>query len=188
MKRLLYSSLLMMLLMMSCIGNGTGGKDDNDSDSVMVPAMEKPLVPIVGTVGESTTMHVLELVTDDGQSAEFDYEEAIGGADVGDRVLAFTRDDMAVNVVNVTAMSHLWKIVDADSKQHLELHPDFTATSYGMDHDYVSWTCGCPAFSDTPLLFLNYGAGSNGYPLQLLTADSLILYNEGDAIRMVCIN
>ena len=74
--------------MVACVTDGkTGGNTVTDSDTIVVDTINNTSKVVVGTVGEGTTMHMLELVTDDDSLYYFDYENnVIGGLVAGDVV------------------------------------------------------------------------------------------------------
>ena len=193
MKRLIYLSILLPL-MMACVGNGsTEGEDNSDSDSVVVP--DSAFMTFYGTVGEGTTMHVLEFYcnTDPSDSTgakiprTYDYDNnVIGGLEVGDFVAvseSVPNADLVV-IVNITSLSHLWQIVSEGSDKYLQLDTNFSATTYGMAKDFDCWMVG-PGWVD---LILNNVGVHEKYSVELLTSDSLILSGDNSTLAMKRIN
>lgn len=193
MKRLIYVSLVLPL-MMACVGNGNtdeGGKADSDS----VVVTDSAFMTSYGTVGEGTTMHVLEFYcnTDPCDSTgamiprTYEYDNnVIGGLEVGDFVAVSETFPIADSVVimNITSMSHLWQVVGEGNDLYLQLDTNFTATTYGMDKAFDRWMVG-PGWVD---LIINSVGTHEVYSVELLTTDSLILKNDQSIMRMKRIN
>jgi len=131
-------------LLTACNGK-TENKDGEQNDTII------SLVPdtaLYGTVGEGTTMHVLELKTDGGKtlSLEMNTDEESdvqGGVFAGDRVtLTFTENDNGdktiTRMVNLTSLQGKWTSLDRNFK----ILEDGTVESTGSaeTHPYTLWS------------------------------------------------
>ena len=175
MKRFLYFAMLLPL-MIACVGNGT--TDENgSSDSDSVAPLCDAAVSVQGIVGEGTTMHELELLLPDDSIAYFSYDnDALGGLAAGDEVVVswMKSNECQVYISNITSLSHLWQIVNAEGRQCLQLDKNGGATTYGMDSTYDHWE------SSFGLLRLYNNNVVSQWNIQLLTSDSLIIDDGGD--------
>ena len=92
MKHLLNLSLfgVLALFFAACTGNSTQQGDGNDSDSVAVVTM--PDTAVYGIIDESTTMHMLTIILEDGKTKSFSMNldsiesDIQGGLFAGDKV------------------------------------------------------------------------------------------------------
>ena len=94
MKHLLNLSILGVLAVFfaACMGNSTvsGNGDNNDSDSVAVVTV--PDTAVYGIIDESTTMHMLTIILEDGKTKTFSMNldsiesDIQGGLFAGDKV------------------------------------------------------------------------------------------------------
>lgn len=127
-------------------------------DEPKKPTGSKPSVTIVpldsipgifeahGTIGEGTSMNVMEFINDDGDTLYINIngQAVMGGVNVGDEVEMIynisKEENVASVAVNLTALQHLWSQRGADGKeQSLELNSGGRATTYDMAIDYDSW-------------------------------------------------
>lgn len=144
--------LALSFCMQSCIdGNNKKNTSDKDSDSIHVILIDSIDVPgmyeKVGIVGEGTTMNVLELITDEGDtiSIECPNDMVTGGVSVGDRIAitynAGEESNYAMTSINLTALQHLWTQQGMDGHdQSLELDENGRATTYDMAVEYNAWS------------------------------------------------
>lgn len=100
-----------------------------------------------GTVGDGTTMHVLQLIQEDGTPIELELVNgpAMGGMEVGDEMSVIVGESngqpTAALAVNVSALQHLWSMRAPDGRvQSLEMNPNGRATTYNMSPAaYDAW-------------------------------------------------
>lgn len=176
--------LFVLPFMVACVTDGkTGGNTVTDSDTIVVDTINNASKVVVGTVGEGTTMHMLELVTDDDSLYYFDYENnVIGGLVAGDVVNVLYEETDGVTsafvITNLSALSHLWALADTDGKQHLELNDGGNATVFGMDIDYDHWDVYAGK------LVLKHMTEADTLNITLLTEDSLIVEGKSETIKM----
>ena len=179
-------AFLTLIALGSCVGNGENAEEtDASADSIALADSMAEAVPqlnqVAGTVGEGTSMHSLELLLGDGNSMYFFYENnAIGGISAGDEV-SVTYDKIegeltAINIVNLTALTHLWKV--EGQNQHLEINSKGRLTTYGMKDAYNKWTIA------ENQIILSGNQLTDTLGIQLLTADSLIIANENKSFIM----
>lgn len=175
-----------LLILASCVETkkGEGG---TETDSLAI--VEQTTVE-VGTVGDGTSMHLLELVGRSGDTLYFDYENnAVGGLACGDLVsVEYTKGDGELNaehIVNLTALCNSWMANYDFGSSYLTLKQDGRASYVGSDFPYKKW-----AISDGCLYLTKDGAymteegDIDTFDIVLLTEDSLLLQTmcEGDSI------
>lgn len=144
-----FSYIFLLLLLASCTGNST--KNDTDSDSVRVLILDSIDIPdvydLVATVGEGTSMNMLELITPSGDTiyVESPNGMVVGGVGTGDKIcVTYNVQDGQNHVmtcINMTALQHLWAQPAIDGhKQCLELNEGGRAATYDMALEYDAWT------------------------------------------------
>ncbi|MBR0046567.1 MAG: hypothetical protein IJP75_06750 [Bacteroidaceae bacterium] len=175
---------LSMLLFFSC--------EEKKQGTVELPVKIVPLDSIPGifeahgTIGENTTMNVLEFINDDGDTlyVQVNNQAVMGGVNVGDEVELIYNVTMEENVasvaVNLTALQHMWSQRGADGKeQSLELDAKGRATTYDMAVDYETWEVkdGLLLLRSPKKLGDETPAIVDTFEIMQLTADSLVLMN-----------
>ncbi len=118
---------------------------DEQKDSIVV---EVPDTAIYGVVGEGTSMHVLELLTEDGKTMSFamsqdSCSDIQGGIFAGDKVTLTTRkgsgEDLEVEkLVNLTSLLGKWTSLD----RNFEIQEDGVIVSAmkAESHPYTQWS------------------------------------------------
>lgn len=152
MKKIFYIliSILGIGIVASCTGNGNKGNEDEE-DSAKVIIIDSISVPsiynITGVVGDGTSMNVLELVTDKGDTLliECPSEMVVGGVEVGDLMAVTYNSNGETNSImtsiNLSALQHLWTQKGADGRsQSLEIDEDGRAVTYDMSVEYNAWS------------------------------------------------
>lgn len=152
MKKIFYIlfSILGIGIVASCNGNGNKGNEDEE-DSAKVIVIDSISVPsiynITGVVGDGTSMNVLELVTDNGDTLliECPSEMVVGGVEVGDLMAVTYNSNGETNSImtsiNLSALQHLWTQKGADGRsQSLEIDEDGRAVTYDMSVEYNAWS------------------------------------------------
>lgn len=183
------ASLLLCLLAACTGGNGTASDASRDSDSVAAAPQQTPTPPrrdreAVGTVGDGTSMHVLELVTDSLDTLYLETSSIVvsGGLVCGNRVNVIYHRDAegltATAATNTTALEHLWTRRAANGHtQSLEIDAGGRAATYDMPTAYSTWRLhGGQLLLSTPR---QAGVEQSGYTdtfdIMLLNADSLVI-------------
>lgn len=164
--------IISLLMLAACVDTRKADEikiDKEDTESAETIIANE----VRGVVGEGTSMHSLELITDQGDSLTLFYENnAIGGLTCGDWVdVSYDNTGSggeltARSIVNLTALAHLWKI---DAKQHLEINLKGDATSYGMPISYQSWEV------EGDKLILIGTAAADTFHIVMLSEDSLYM-------------
>ncbi len=184
------------LCLVSCAGGSGSDRQQDDSTSVK-DTVNVPLQPTEknaaegwnetrGRAGDGTSMHSLELVTDDGDTLYIFYENnAVGGITSGDLLDVVYKEDgenelAAQTIVNLTSLAHVWSVAGADGRKHIELDSHGNATVYGVGNGYDRWTV------DSGRLVLYNSVNADTFDITLLTDDSLILagVHKSSTIRM----
>lgn len=141
MKRLFYiASAFMLFSLFSC-------EEKKEPPVKIVPIEELPaIVEAHGTIGDGSSMNVLEFISDDGDTTylSMNNQSVTGGENTGDEVQVLyyvtDEDNYAHIAVNLTSLQHLWTQKGADGKdQSLELNPGGKATTYDMSINYENW-------------------------------------------------
>ena len=139
-----------------------------------------------GTIGDGTSMNVLEFINDDGDTLYITVngQAVMGGVHVGDEmemIYNVTEDDNIASVaVNLTALQHLWSQRGQDGReQSLELNSGGRASTYDMAIDYDSWQVkdGLLLLHSPKKLGDESPAVVDTFEIMQLTADSLVLMN-----------
>lgn len=147
----LYSSIVLVsALLQSCFG-GSGKTDDsneNDTTQIKIESMPLPdISEVVGIIGDGTSMNVLEIITENGDTMEIECsnDRVVGGVEVGNKV-SITYNNLggeyhATTSINISALEHLWTQVGLDGhSQSLELNENGRATTYDMTVEYNKWS------------------------------------------------
>lgn len=144
MKKILSVVSLVMLIatMVGCNGKkAENSMEGNDSIEVMVQD-----TAVYGIVGEGTTMHVLELLTDEGKTVLYEMDtdslsDIQGGIFAGDRITVIVApgSDMpqVVKAVNMTTLLGKWTALD----RNFEIKEDGVVESpmKTETHPYTHW-------------------------------------------------
>ena len=175
-----------LLILASCVETkkGEGG---TETDSLAI--VEQTTVE-VGTVGDGTSMHLLELVGRSGDTLYFDYENnAVGGLACGDLVsVEYTKGDGELNaehIVNLTALCNSWMANYDFGSSYLTLKQDGRASYVGSDFPYKKWAiCDRCLYLTKDGAYMTEEGDIDTFDIVLLTEDSLLLQTmcEGDSI------
>lgn len=162
--------LLSSLMMIGCNGNKNNqAESQNDTVNNIVPD-----TALYGVIGEGTTMHVLELVTDGGKTLSFEIGEendnvVQGGMFAGDRVtLTFTEDkDVRTldKMVNLTSLLGKWTSLDRNFQ--IQENGVVESTGNAESRPYTQWSMS------NAQLILN----TDTFDILTLGADSLSIEN-----------
>lgn len=142
------------------------------------------IVEAHGTVGDGTSMNVLEFVNDDGDTLYISKgaQSVMGGVMAGDElevIYNVTKEDVVASVaVNLTALQHLWSQRGADGReQSLELNSGGRATTYNMLVEYESWEVkdGLLLLRSPKKVGNESPAVVDSFEIMQLTSDSLVL-------------
>lgn len=141
-----------------------------------------------GTVGDGTSMNVMEFVNDDGDTLYINVngQAVMGGVNVGDEVemvYNVTSDENVASVaVNLTALQHLWSQTGSDGQQQtLELDAGGRANTYNMSVNYDSWEVhdGLLLLHAPRKVGDETPVAADTFEIMQLTSDSLVLmHNE----------
>ena len=174
---------LTALMLFSC--------EEKEKKDVPKPTVEiKPLDEIPGifeahgTIGDGTSMNVIEFVNDDGDTLYISKngQSVMGGVTVGDElevIYNVSKEDLFASVaVNLTALQHIWSQRGADGReQSLELNSGGRATTYNMAIDYDSWEVkdGLLLLHSPKRIGDEKPAVVDSFEIMQLTTDSLVL-------------
>ena len=174
MKQLTYIAVVVAVVtaMIGC-GNKRTASSEEQKDTVIT---EQTDTAIYGVVGENTSMHVLELLTEDGKVMTFavsqdSCSDVQGGIFAGDRVTLTTRkgsgDEMeVVKLVNLTSLLGKWTSLD----RNFEIQEDggIVSAVTAESHPYTHWTVA------NGNLILN----ADTFEVLLLGPDSMTIEND----------
>lgn len=167
--------------------------EETDSTQVEVPPVE--IVPLDsipgiyemhGTIGDGTSMNVMEFITDDGDTLYINVngQAVMGGVSIGDEVeMIFNvaqEENVASVAVNLTTLQHLWSQRAKDGhRQSLELNQGGRASTYDMTVDYDSWQVkdGLLLLHSPRKVGEEKPAVVDTFEIMQLTTDSLVLMN-----------
>jgi hypothetical protein len=122
MKKIFYlAALVAVIAVAGCTGKKTGKNITISEDSTKTAVV--PDTTIYGTCGEATAMHTLQLITDAGDSLQFDIADegpdsasVLGGLLVGDRMAVIAHDvdgaKYATRIINLTTLVGKWTSID----------------------------------------------------------------------------
>lgn len=181
-------ALVMGLVVVSCEDKKPGGQ------KLPVEIIPLDSIPGIfeahGTIGDGTSMNVMEFVNDDGDTLYINVngQAVMGGVNVGDEVeiiYSVSREEnIATVAVNLTALQHLWTQRGADGReQSLELNSGGRASTYDMSIDYDSWQVqdGLLLLHSPKKLGDESPAIVDTFEIMQLTTDSLVLMH-GDLV------
>lgn len=153
----------------------------------IVPVDELPsIIEAHGTIGEGTSMNMLEFINDDGDTVYINMssQSIMGGEAAGDeiQVVYNTKADenIASIAVNLTSLQHLWAQIGSDgTEQSLELNSGGRASTYDMSIDYDSWEIrdGLLLLHSPKKLGDESPAIIDTFQIMELTDDNLVLMN-----------
>ncbi len=188
MKKLSVILLALTTLLFSCEEKK---KETSESDVKVVPIHEMPdICEAHGTMGEGSTMNVIEFINDDGDTLYINKngQTVMGGLVVGDELSVIYNvmegDAFASVAVNLTALQHIWSQKGADGReQSLELNSNGGAATYNMSINYDSWEVkdGLLLLHSPKKLGDETPAIVDTFEIMQLTTDSLVLMN-GDLV------
>ena len=184
MKKLSMAVLALTALMLfSCEEKG---KKDVPKPTVEIKPLDE--IPGIfeahGTIGDGTSMNVIEFVNDDGDTLYISKngQSVMGGVTVGDElevIYNVSKEDLFASVaVNLTALQHIWSQRGADGReQSLELNSGGRATTYNMAIDYDSWEVkdGLLLLHSPKRIGDEKPAVVDSFEIMQLTTDSLVL-------------
>ena len=166
-------------------------KETQEPEIRVVPIHEMPnICEAHGTIGDGSTMNVIEFISDDGDTLYINKngQTVMGGLVVGDElevIYNVTKDDSFASVaVNLTALQHIWSQRGADGKeQSLEINSGGGAATYNMSVDYDSWEVknGLLLLHSPKKIGDETPAIVDTFEIMQLTTDSLVLMN-GDLV------
>ena len=170
----LLAALLAMMIGWGCTGKKTQ-QQPTESDT-MVVEVSTPDSTVYGVCGEGTSMHALELVTDEGDTltylvdADTEQEAVKGGLFAGDRMAVVgykgaEGDMVATCAVNLTTLMGKWTSID----KNFEIQEGGLVESSikAETHPWTSWKI------HNGQLLLN----ADTFAIERLGADSLCLEN-----------
>lgn len=166
-------------------------KETQEPEIRVMPMHEMPgICEAHGTIGDGSTMNVIEFISDDGDTLYINKngQTVMGGLVVGDElevIYNVTKDDSFASVaVNLTALQHIWSQRGADGKeQSLEINSGGGAATYNMSVDYDSWEVknGLLLLHSPKKIGDETPAIVDTFEIMQLTTDSLVLMN-GDLV------
>lgn len=179
--------LAITILLSGCTDNPK--KTQEKEDMVVLPMTEIPdIVETTGKVGDGTSMNVLELVEESGDTLLINVPVSTitGGAESGDDIdiiytVASNGDMTASVVVNLTALQHLWTQPNGKGgMQSLELNSNGKAATYGMSIEYDSWKLenGMLLLHSPKIIGEEKGEIVDTFHIMKLTDDELVLMSH----------
>ena len=181
------------LLLAACEGGGSSQESSKTEDSLQsvqgVISQAPNPEELEATIGDGSTMHNIEIVTDQMDTLYVEIEQGLvaGGLRAGQRIDILYRKEedgtlVASVAVNISALQHLWtRSRSQGGTQSIELDAGGYATTYDMDPlNYDRW-----ALHGGRLLLICSrvpGVESSGYTdtfdIMMLTMDTLVISDE----------
>ncbi len=181
-KLYIIASVLVAFALASC-----DSKKEKEPVINIVPVDALPgIVEAHGTIGEGTSMNVLEFIDDDGDTVyiNMNSQAIMGGEKAGDEVQVVynvtSEENVASIAVNLTSLQHLWTQQGADGReQSLEINSNGRAATYDMSIDYESWEImdGLLLLRSPKKLGDETPAVVDTFQIMELTEDNLVLMN-----------
>lgn len=181
-KLYIIASVLVAFVLASC-----DSKKEKEPVINIVPVDALPgIVEAHGTIGEGTSMNVLEFIDDDGDTVyiNMNSQAIMGGEKAGDEVQVVynvtSEENIASIAVNLTSLQHLWTQQGADGReQSLEINSNGRAATYDMSIDYESWEImdGLLLLRSPKKLGDETPAVVDTFQIMELTEDNLVLMN-----------
>ena len=179
---------LVAMLLLSCEEKKT---PTQTPEVTVVPVHDMPnICEAHGTVGDGSSMNVIEFINDDGDTLYISKngQDVMGGLIVGDElnvIYNVTKEDIFASVaVNITSLQHIWSQRGADGReQSLELNPGGHAATYNMAVDYDLWEVksGLLLLHSPKKIASEVPAVVDTFEIMQLTPDSLVLMH-GDLV------
>lgn len=180
---------LSLAIVMAVTAGCTERKKEGREKTQIEPKEEIPgITEAVGTVGDGTSMNVLELIKADGDtlSIEIPINTITGGAESGDEIdiiysTASDGDLKASVAINLTALQHLWTQSDGKGgEQSLEINPGGRASTYHMTIEYDSWQLkdGMLLLHSPKKVGEEVGEIVDTFHIMQLTEENLVLMNH----------
>jgi len=177
MKRLLYLALVGAMVLASCENKRpTERGNDVDTDTFALPEEVVVDTTIYGECGMNTAMHTLELITEQGDTLTYAYDnEAQGGLSVGDKLAVIGQQSndgtVAQKIINLTSLMGKW----SDLQRSIELKNDGSVVSNIKEpRPYVNWT-----ICNGQLVL-----SSDTFDIEQIGPDSLYLRNKQGTIGL----
>lgn len=186
--------LSVFLALASCGGNNSkDNKKEKEKDTVAVEMNASQnihsLLEAVGSVGDGTSMNVLELVKENGDTLDIVTTDAqvYGGLECGQKVDVFYNnfDDEsdASMVINLSVLENTW-VLDSNPNAGFTIVDNGVVDTYNMSgRNYNHWKIDMGA--------LLMSSDNNGkqkvdtFHLQTLSDDSLVISGQKTVLKMV---
>ncbi len=187
MKQLL-SLVALLWLTVSCIG-GQAGKDGAEmADSAAAQPFVSDVREVTGRIGDGTSMHVVELITDslDTLYIELNAARMMGGLVVGNRADVIYNSTpngrVASLAINLSTLQHLWSRPNGDgTTTGLELDEGGRAITYdqpGAGYDAWELRGGRLILHAAGQTGRENSAFADTFDILQLTADTLVVGND----------
>ena len=184
---------LAALLLAACGGNGSSSVEtpaEGDSIGTVQGTVSRVSEPeeIEGTIGDGTTMHSVEIVTDGMDTLYVEIEQGLvaGGLRAGQRIdILYRRTEsglVANAAVNISALEHLWtRPRSQGGTQSLELDHGGHATTYDMEPlTYDRWSLhgGRLLLTCSKVPGVESSGFTDTFDIMMLTMDTLVISDE----------
>ncbi len=182
--------LATLLLLVGCEGCSNKKADSDKPVTDSLAMVQEPVFKEVsGTIGDGTSMNVIEVVTEEGDTIYITNQAQMvtGGLVAGERidiVYADTGDELVGHVaINVSALTHLWSQLDGyGNEQSLELAPNGEAYTRNMPTvNYDSWSLegGLLLLHSPAVLTKEIAEHTDTFQIMRLTETQLVLSTHG---------
>lgn len=192
MRKIFLLAIISVAVMMGSCGNKNKQPTTANSADSTDTFTPKPLISVYGTCGQGSAMNTLQIITDSGDTLNYNVTSArdsmkiMGGYDAGDRMAVLLEGDMktvrlAIN--ETTLLGDWWQPNPIDGTSYMGIRLKDGGSAESLDQNgiiYKSWK-----IRDGQLLITYYREGgveedeTDSYTITKLDGDSLV-FGGGD--------
>lgn len=184
--------LSLLLVTVSCVESNNKQKEQEEKTAdveVNTPQDIHSVLEAVGSIGDGTSMDVLELVKENGDTLDIVTTDAkvFGGLECGQKVDVFYNnfedESGASMIINLSVLQNTW-VLDGNPNAGFTIVEDGVVDTYNMkDRNYNHWKIDMGA-----LLMSSDYSGTlkvDTFHLQTLSDDSLVISGGNSVLKMV---
>lgn len=183
--------LSLLLVAVSCVENNKQkGQEEKTADvEVNTPQDIHSVLEVVGNIGDGTSMNVLELVKENGDTLDIVTTDAkvFGGLECGQKVDVFYNnfedESGASMIINLTVLQNTW-VLDGNPNAGFTIVDGGVVDTYNIkERNYNHWKIDMGAL----LMSSDYNGALkvDTFHLQTLSDDSLVITGVNSVLKMV---
>lgn len=183
--------LSLLLVAVSCVENNKQkGQEEKTADvEVNTPQDIHSVLEVVGNIGDGTSMNVLELVKENGDTLDIVTTDAkvFGGLECGQKVDVFYNnfedESGASMIINLTVLQNTW-VLDGNPNAGFTIVDGGVVDTYNIkERNYNHWKIDMGAL----LMSSDYNGALkvDTFHLQTLSDDSLVITGGNSVLKMV---